>query len=115
MSETILEALAALLMIGGAVFTFIGSLGLARLADVFSRLHGPTKATTLGVGGIIVGSMLFHAARDTATVHELLVVAFLLLTAPVSAHMMARAALHRQRRGRADPGTADPSTADDGA
>lgn len=79
----------------GAVFTLIGSIGLARLPDFFMRLHGPTKATTLGVGSIIVASMVFFSTRgEGLSLHELLIALFLFITAPVSAHIVAKAALH---------------------
>lgn len=55
-----LEAVVAFFVLVGATFTLIGSIGLVRLKDFYTRLHGPTKATTLGVGGIILGSLIFH-------------------------------------------------------
>lgn len=95
MVETVIELLVALFLLIGAAFAFVGSLGLARLPDFYMRLHGPTKATTLGVGGMIVGSVLYFSTRgDGLSLHELLVSLFLFITAPVSAHMLAKAALH---------------------
>ncbi|WP_127469891.1 Na+/H+ antiporter subunit G [Thiomicrorhabdus aquaedulcis] len=86
--------LAALVLIG-AVFTLVGSIGLLKLPDFFMRLHGPTKATTLGVGAILVASALyFSLATEQISTHEILVTLFLFITAPVSAHLMAKAALH---------------------
>ena len=94
--STVLEALLAVLLLAGAGFTFIGSLGLARLPDFYTRLHGPTKATTLGVGCLLVASSVFFSATGAGlSLHELLVSLFLFVTAPVSAHLLARAALHR--------------------
>jgi multicomponent K+:H+ antiporter subunit G len=82
-------------LIVGGLFALIGSIGLARLPDLFMRLHGPTKATTLGVGGILVASMLhFSSAGAGLSLHELLVAVFLLITAPVSAHLIARTMIH---------------------
>lgn len=79
----------------GAGFTFTGALGLLRLPDFFSRLHGPTKASTLGVGGLVLASVLYFALmQGELALRDLLVALFLFLTAPVSAHLMARAALH---------------------
>ena len=72
--------------------------GLARLPDIYTRLHGPTKATTLGIGSILLGSLLFFSLREGLSLHELLVSLFLFLTAPVSAHLIARAALQRRNR-----------------
>lgn len=96
MIATLLNGLASLCIVGGAVFVLIGSIGLVRLPDIFMRLHGPTKATTLGVGGILLGSVIHFASKGVVSVHELLVAAFLFLTAPVSAHLIARSALHRK-------------------
>jgi len=90
-----LELVVALFLLIGASFALIGSLGLARLPDFYMRLHGPTKATTLGIGGVLVGSILFFSATEPGlSLHELLVALFLFLTAPVSAHIVAKAALH---------------------
>jgi multicomponent K+:H+ antiporter subunit G len=85
---------AALLLLG-AGFALLGSIGLARLPDIYTRLHGPTKATTLGIGGILLGSILFFSLRQGLSLHEVLVSVFLFMTAPVSAHLIARAALQR--------------------
>jgi multicomponent K+:H+ antiporter subunit G len=90
-----LEYLLSFLILTGAVFTFIGSLGLARLRDFYTRLHGPTKATTLGVGSLLVASALYFSSRGGGvSLHEVLVTLFLFITAPVSAHLLAKAALH---------------------
>jgi multicomponent K+:H+ antiporter subunit G len=85
--------LAALLLIGSG-FVLVGSLGLVKLSDFFKRLHGPTKASTLGVGCILIASIAFHASLgDGLGLREALVTLFLFITAPISAHLMARAAL----------------------
>lgn len=90
-----LEYVLSFLILTGAVFTFIGSLGLARLKDFYTRLHGPTKATTLGVGSLLIASAVFFSTRGAGlSLHEVLVTLFLFITAPVSAHLLAKAALH---------------------
>lgn len=90
-----LELLTAFFLIVGGAFALIGSIGLARLPDLFMRLHGPTKATTLGVGSILIASMLYFSSHGTGlSLHELLVALFLLITAPVSAHLIARTMIH---------------------
>jgi len=95
--NTVIEALVALLVVAGGVFSFLGSLGLARLPDVFMRLHGPSKATTLGIGCVAVASMIFFTVLEGApSVHELLIIVFVFMTTPVSAHLVAKAALHRR-------------------
>ena len=55
----IAEILCTILIVMGAAFALIGSIGLARFPDVFTRLHGPTKATTLGVGGVLLGTIVY--------------------------------------------------------
>ncbi|BFM21235.1 Na+/H+ antiporter subunit G [Gilvimarinus japonicus] len=92
-----LEILISVLLFAGAGFALVGSIGLARLQDFFLRLHGPTKATTLGVGGMIIGSIIFFSNQgDGLSLHELLIALFLFITAPVSAHIVGKAALHMQ-------------------
>jgi multicomponent K+:H+ antiporter subunit G len=89
------DALVASLLVAAALFAFVGSLGLAKLSDFFCRLHGPTKAATLGVGGTLLASMIHFGVRDGAvSLHEVLIAVFVFLTAPVSGHLLAKAALH---------------------
>lgn len=96
MAEWIETLIAALLIIGG-VFVLIGSIGLVKLPDFFTRLHAPTKATTLGIGSVLLASMLVHTLREgSISIHELVISLFLFITAPISAHMLAKAALHRR-------------------
>ena len=111
----ILDLLVSALLLAGALFTLIGSIGLARLPDVFMRLHGPTKATTLGVGSVLLGALAFFTARSgVPQVSNVLVLAFLFLTAPVSAHLMARAALHRRCESRCPAPSTAPRESSDG-
>ncbi|MEZ5444397.1 MAG: Na+/H+ antiporter subunit G [Gammaproteobacteria bacterium] len=91
------ENITALLILAGAAFALLGSVGLARLPNFFTRLHGPTKATTLGVGAIVIASSLhFTSTGAGVSLHEIAVTVFLFITAPVTAHLLAKAALHRQ-------------------
>jgi multicomponent K+:H+ antiporter subunit G len=95
MMPTLLELLLSALILIGAGFTLVGSLGLIRLRDFYSRLHAPTKATTLGVGSLLIASAVFFSYQDEGlSLHEVLVTLFLFITAPVGAHLMAKAALH---------------------
>ena len=94
-----IDILLSLLILTGALFTFIGSLGLARLRDFYTRLHGPTKATTLGVGCLLIASAVYFSVREEGvSLHEVLVTLFLFITAPVSAHLLGKAALHLKLR-----------------
>ena len=93
----ILEIFSVTLILFGASIALVGSIGLVRFPDIFTRLHGPTKATTLGVGGVLLGTILFLILQgETGAIRELLITVFLFLTAPVSAHLIAKAALHRR-------------------
>ena len=87
------DALAAALLVIGAAFALIGSIGLARLSDFFKRLHGPSKATTLGVGCVLLASAVVAAVAGKPSLHEALIAVFLFLTAPVSAHLLVQLAL----------------------
>jgi multicomponent K+:H+ antiporter subunit G len=86
-------AVSALLVVGG-LFALVGAIGVVRFGDFYMRLHAPTKATTLGVGGVLLASMAVGWARGQVGAHELLIALFLFITAPVSANLMAKAALH---------------------
>jgi multicomponent K+:H+ antiporter subunit G len=100
MTDLILEVLIASLIVIGAVFTLLGSVGLVRLSDFYSRLHSPTKATTLGVGSLLIASSIYFSLQDDGvSLHEVLVAVFLFITAPVGAHLMAKAAIHLRLRG----------------
>jgi multicomponent K+:H+ antiporter subunit G len=92
------EALISFFLVAGAAFALIGSWGLARLPDFYTRLHGPSKASTLGVGGMLVASMLYFAFRGAPSMHELLISLFLFISTPVSAHLLVKAALHLKVR-----------------
>ncbi len=90
-----MEYVISFFLLVGAAFALIGSIGLARFDDFYQRLHGPTKATTLGVGGMLIASGIFFSVRGEGwSLHELLVMIFLFMTAPVSAHLLAKAGLH---------------------
>lgn len=79
-----------------AIFGLVGSFGLIKLGDPMSRLHAPTKATTLGVGGVLIASMLHSVlVDDHLSLHELLITLFLFLTAPITANFIAKAHIHR--------------------
>jgi multicomponent K+:H+ antiporter subunit G len=94
----IVEGLVALFLLLGSLFALVGSIGLYRLPDFFMRLHGPTKSTTLGVGGMVIASLIYFGNQGGVSLHELLITLFLFITAPVSAHMLAKAALQQKLR-----------------
>lgn len=88
----LIELVTAFLLVVGAFFLLVGSWGLAKLPDMMRRLHGPTKATTLGIGAILIASMI-HASgeRGYLSFHELMITLFLFLTAPITAYMITKA------------------------
>jgi multicomponent K+:H+ antiporter subunit G len=89
-----LEYLLAFLLIAGGIFAVIGSYGLAKLNDFYMRLHGPTKATTLGLGCILLASSIYFSyTQSIVSLHEVLITVFLFITAPVSAHLLSKTAL----------------------
>ena len=89
------EVLISALIVIGAVFLLVGSWGMIRLPELMTRLHAPTKATTLGVGGTLLASIgYFLAAEGVFSVHELLISIFLFLSAPITAHFLAKAHMH---------------------
>lgn len=107
------DLLMVALLAVGCVFVLVGSFGLVKLSDFFKRLHGPTKATTLGVGCILMASIGHHAALgDGLGMRELLIALFLFITAPISAHLMAKAALSLNSQ-RPRPPAADAAKTDD--
>jgi multicomponent Na+:H+ antiporter subunit G len=89
---TLLAALAiAALMVVGALFSLIAAIGLNRLPDLYTRMHAASKAGTVG-SGLLLLAVGLHAA-DVATFGRALAgIVFFVLTAPVSAHLLARAA-----------------------
>lgn len=88
----------ALLLLLGAGLGLTGSIGLLRLRSFYDRVHAPTLATTLGIGCILLTSMLFFSVVQTRFVlHEILITVFVVITTPVTIMLLARAALHRDR------------------
>lgn len=93
----ILDIILGSLLLLGALFTLLGSVALVKLPDFYMRLHGPTKATTLGTGAILLASGIYFSVHsEGVSMHEVLITLFLFITAPVGAHLMAKAALHLQ-------------------
>jgi multicomponent K+:H+ antiporter subunit G len=111
---TLVTLLTAVLLVGGAGITLIGSIGLLRLRTFYERVHAPTLGTTLGTVCIALASMIHFSALETRpVVHELLIVMFILATTPVTLIILVRAAQLRDRfEGRETtlkpPGTGEP-------
>ncbi|NIY75539.1 Na+/H+ antiporter subunit G [Thalassospira sp. HF15] len=88
----VVELIISLLIVIGGVFLLVGSFGMIKLRDLLPRLHAPTKASTVGLGGVLIASMLFFwVERGHFTIHELLITLFIFLTAPITANLIAKA------------------------
>jgi multicomponent K+:H+ antiporter subunit G len=93
--------LVALLLFIGASIILIGALGLLRLRTFYQRIHGPAILITLGAGCVLLASMLyFTVAQARLGIHEVIIAAFLLMTAPVVSMLLMRAAVYRDLRAR---------------
>ncbi|SEQ16491.1 multisubunit sodium/proton antiporter, MrpG subunit [Virgibacillus subterraneus] len=93
--KVIFNLIIAFFLLSGTFFILSSSIGIVRFPDVYTRLHAATKASTLGIAGILIGAFLFLYVSDSIVSGKLLLaIVFTLLTAPVSGHMISRAA-HR--------------------
>jgi multicomponent K+:H+ antiporter subunit G len=106
----LVELFLSAMLIGGGIFALVGSYGLLRLPQPMQRLHAPTKATTIGVGAALVVSALDLLPRGSISWQELLITAFLLLTAPISALFLAKTLIlrHEDPKTLPDTGTGRP-------
>lgn len=87
---------AALCLLIGSGFILVGVIGLLKFNDPMTRLHAPTKVGTVGIGMLLLASMVNAFARGEGSIHEFLILAFLFVTAPVSAHFIAKVNIHRR-------------------
>lgn len=125
------DILTAIVLVLGSLFCFVAALGMLRLPDTVIRMHAATKAGTLGAGFILVGEAIFYMDLSI-TLRALATIIFLLLTAPVAAHLIGRAAYYSNIRlwektwvdelaqhyadgGRPDPAGAPPTTPSSGS
>lgn len=88
-------AVAVFLLIGAA-FTIVGAIGLVKLPDPMTRLHAPTKVGTMGIGALLLASMTSAYVFRDGSFHELLIMGFLFVTAPISANFMSKVNIHRK-------------------
>lgn len=89
---------AALLLVCGGLLTVVGSLGLLRLKHFYARIHAPTMGSTLGAGCVLMASILTSSAiAGRPVIHELLITLLILITSPVTAMLLMRAARLRSK------------------
>jgi multicomponent K+:H+ antiporter subunit G len=90
---------AAFLLIAAGLLSAIGALGFLRLPNFFMRMHPPAMGSTLGAGCVLLASILVSSAVEgRPVVHPLLITLFIVMTAPVTAMLLARAAVYRSAR-----------------
>ena len=92
MIELVLDVLSWVSISAGLFFMIVGSVGVLRMPDVFTRLHAAGMTDTMGAGCLLLG-MCFQAGLGLLTLRLLFVFAFLLSTGPIGTHALARAAL----------------------
>ncbi|APE42547.1 pesticidal protein Cry5Ba [Sulfitobacter alexandrii] len=87
---------AAFCLVVGAVFALVAAIGLLKLNDSMTRLHAPTKVGTVGIGSLLLASMIHSFVVGEGSLHELLIIAFLFVTAPISANFIAKVNIHKR-------------------
>ncbi|MDA9318619.1 Na+/H+ antiporter subunit G [Octadecabacter sp.] len=80
----------------GAFFSLVGSIGMLKLPDSMTRLHAPTKVGTMGIGALLLASMTYAYTFGDGSLREILIMAFLFVTAPISANFMSKVNIHRK-------------------
>ena len=96
MIEVILTYAVAVFLLIGSGFAIVGVIGLLKFNDSMTRLHAPTKVGTVGIGSLLMASMLYSYTLGETSMHELLIMSFLFVTAPISAHFIAKVNIHRR-------------------
>ena len=96
--QLFMEILVSIFLIIGTFFTVVGGIGMVKLPDLFMRLHAPTKSSTLGLGSFLMAAMIYAAFHSRLGFAELLITLWAFITAPVSANLIAQAAIHLRLR-----------------
>ncbi|WP_420014039.1 monovalent cation/H(+) antiporter subunit G [Tateyamaria sp.] len=86
----------AICLLIGAGFVTVGVIGLLKFNDPMTRLHAPTKVGTIGIGMLLLASMIHSFTLGQTSLHELLIMSFLFVTAPISANFIAKVNIHRR-------------------
>ena len=89
----LLDVLSWVLLISGGFFVLVGSVGLVRMPDFFTRIHAASITDTLGAGLVILG-LLLQSTGALGAFKLVLILAFLVITGPTATHALAKAALH---------------------
>ena len=94
-------------LIIGSGFILVGVIGLLKFNDPMTRLHAPTKVGTIGIGMLLLASIIHSFDIGEPSTHELLIMAFLFVTAPISANFIAKVNIHRRACDTPPPPTQD--------
>ncbi|MDF3415504.1 monovalent cation/H(+) antiporter subunit G [Sulfitobacter sp. M57] len=94
--EIIGTYLVGICLLIGTGFALVGTIGLLKFNDSMTRLHAPTKVGTIGIGALLLASMINSYLIGQGSMHELLIMAFLFVTAPISANFIAKVNIHKQ-------------------
>ncbi|MEJ6403489.1 monovalent cation/H(+) antiporter subunit G [Yoonia sp. 2307UL14-13] len=86
----------AVALIVGAIFVSVGAIGLIKFNDSLTRMHAPTKVGTVGVGALLLASIIHSWTTGEGSIHQTLIMAFLFVTAPISANFIAKVNIHQR-------------------
>lgn len=86
----------AIALLIGSIFALVGAIGLIRFNDSMTRMHAPTKVGTVGIGSLLLASMIHAYTFGDGSMHEVLIMAFLFVTAPISANFIAKVNIHKR-------------------
>ncbi|MBZ8119168.1 monovalent cation/H(+) antiporter subunit G [Roseovarius sp. LXJ103] len=83
-------------LIIGAIFAMVGAIGLIKFNDPMVRMHAPTKVGTVGIGALLAAAIIYNSVIGDGAIHAILIMAFLFVTAPISANFIAKVNIHRR-------------------
>ena len=86
----------AIFLLIGSGFALVGVIGLLKFNDPMCRLHAPTKVGTVGIGMLLLASIVHSVVLGETSIHETLIMAFLFVTAPISANFIAKVNMHKR-------------------
>lgn len=93
--DVVLDVITWICLLTGSFFAIVGGIGIVRLPDFYTRLHGGGVTDTLGAGLILIG-LMFQSGIELATIKLVMILTFLLITSPTSCHALAQAALTQE-------------------
>ena len=92
--ELIATYATAVFLLIGSGFIVVGVIGLLKFNDPMTRMHAPTKVGTVGIGMLLLASIAHSFILGEVSIHEMLIMAFIFVTAPISANFIAKVSIH---------------------